>query len=117
MKINLAKNALADIINPDQKHTVTPDYIISIVADYFNITAADIRSSVKSRKIAYPRQIAMYLIRQFLPLGYQDIATAVGSKNHTTIMHGCSKVETDYKTNEEVREMIDLLKKKISPQN
>ena len=115
--VDLAKNALADIINPDQKHTVTPDYIISIVADYFNITPAELRSSVKSRRIAYPRQIAMYLIRSFLSLGYQDIATAVGSRNHTTIMHGCSKIETDYETNAEVREMIDLLKKKISPQN
>ena len=115
--VDLAKNALADIINPGQKHTVTPDYIISIVADYFNITPAELRSSVKSRRIAYPRQIAMYLIRSFLSLGYQDIATAVGSRNHTTIMHGCGKIETDYETNAEVREMIDLLKKKISPQN
>lgn len=114
--VDLAKKALADIINPDEKRTVTADYIVSIVADYFNISVSDIRSSVKSRKIAYPRQVAMYLIRLCLPIGYQDIAAAVGVQNHTTIMHGCKKIENDYNSSEEVREMIDLLKKKISPQ-
>lgn len=117
INVELAKKALADIINPDQKQTVTPEFILSIVADYFNITVADIRSPVKSRKIAYPRQIAMFLMREFLVIGYQDVATAVGAKNHTTIMHGCSKIEKDYKENPEVRDMIDRLKKKISPQS
>ena len=115
LTVKLAEKALVDIINPDKKRTVTPDYILSIVADHFNISVADIRSPMKSRKIAYPRQIAMYLIRFYLQLGLQDIAAAVGVRNHTTIMHGCSKIEKDINSNEETREMIDLLKKKISP--
>ena len=115
--VELAQKTLADIINPDEKRTVTPDYILSIVADYFNISVSDIRSPVKSRKIAYPRQVSMYLMRTCLPIGLQEIATAVGVRNHTTIMHGFDKIENEYKTNTEVREMIDLLKKKISPKS
>ena len=87
------------------------------MADHFNISVDDIKSPMKSRRIAYPRQIAMYLIRFYLQLGLQDIATVVGVRNHTTIMHGCSKIENDIKNNEETRDMIELLKKKISPDN
>ena len=90
--VELAEKALTDMINPDQKRTVTPDYIISIVADHFNITVAELRSPVKARRIARPRQIAGYLIRLYLSLGYQEIASAVGSRNHTTIMHSCNKI-------------------------
>ena len=117
LTVKLAEKALVDIINPDKKRVVTPDYILSIVADHFNISVDDIKSPMKSRRIAYPRQIAMYLIRFYLQLGLQDIATVVGVRNHTTIMHGCSKIENDIKSNEETRDMIELLKKKISPDN
>jgi len=114
--MDLARKALADIISPEEKTTITPDYIIDIVADQFDITAADIKSSKKAKKYSYPRQIAMYLCRTLTDNNLQSIADSVGAKNHTTVMYAINKIENEYTTNKETKQTIDLLKKKINPQ-
>ncbi|MCF0145751.1 MAG: chromosomal replication initiator protein DnaA [Eubacterium sp.] len=113
----LAEEALSDIIFPDKKRVITPDYIIEVVAEHFDITPADIKSSIKARRFSYPRQIVMYLCRNILGSGQQTIADSVGAKNHTTILHGVRKIEEDIKESRQTEEMIELLKKKINPQN
>ena len=116
INLDLAQNVLKDIISPNEKRVVTPEYIIDIVAEQFNITPEEIKSSVKSRRISYPRQIVMYLCRTMTSNNLQAIAESIGVQNHTTIMYGINKIEKDYKTKPDTKEVIDLLKKKISPE-
>ena len=61
--LDLAREALKDVITPSEKKTVTPELILNVVAEHYEITSEQIRSKIKSRNIAYPRQIAMYLCR------------------------------------------------------
>ena len=113
--IELAKTALRDIISPDEKKVVTPEYIIRTVAEHYSITPENICSENRSRKLAYPRQIVMYLIREMTKTNLQEIGALLGGKNHTTVMYGINKIEKDYANNEETRNEIDFLIKKINP--
>ena len=115
INLELAEKALRDIISPNQKKAVTPDYIIDIVAEYFNVTPEQIKSSGKARRFSYPRQICMYLCRYLLNYNLQAIADSIGVQNHMTISYGIEKIESEYGSNPETKDMIDLLKKKINP--
>ena len=113
--IELAKTALCDIISPDEKKVITPDYIIRTVAEHYNITPENICSDNRSRRLAYPRQIVMYLIREMTKTNLQEIGSILGGKNHTTVMYGINKIEKDYQSNPDIRTEIDFLIKKINP--
>ncbi|MGI6050858.1 MAG: chromosomal replication initiator protein DnaA [Bilifractor sp.] len=113
--LELAEKVLKDIISPNQKKEITPDYIIEMVAEEYGITPEDIKSSSRSRKISYPRQVVMYLCRQLIGNNLQTIASSVGVTNHTTIIYGIKKIEEEYEKNPSTREKIDLIKKKINP--
>ena len=115
VNVELAEKVLQDIISPNEKKKITPDYIIEIVADEYEITPEDIKSSSKSRKFYYPRQVVMYLCRQMIGDNLQTIAESVGVTNHTTIMYGINKIDKEYRENPETKERIDMIRKKINP--
>ena len=112
----LAEEALADIVFPDKKRVITPDFIIEVVAEHYGITVSDIKSSVKARRFSYPRQVCMYLCRTLLGSNQQTIADTIGVKNHTTILYGVNKIEEDLEKDAALAETISVLKKKINPQ-
>jgi chromosomal replication initiator protein len=112
--LELAEKALIDIISPKEKKTVTPEYIVDIVAEHFNISADDIRGSKRSSKIAYPRQIAMYLCRTMTSVNLESIGKYLG-KDHTTIMYGSNKIEAELDKSDSLKNTITILKKKINP--
>ena len=66
INLDLAEQVLRDIISPNEKKVITPQFIIDTVAEHFDITPSDIIGSKRSSKIVYPRQIAMYLCRVML---------------------------------------------------
>lgn len=113
--VDFAKEVLKDIISPDTDKVITPKLIINVVAEHFNISPADIVSKKKSQNIAYPRQIAMYLIRHLTESSLQTISTALHKKDHTTVMYGIEKITNEIDTNESTRNTIEVLKKKIIP--
>ena len=115
VNVELAEKVLQDIISPNEKKKITPDYIIEIVADEYEITPEDIKRSSKSRKFSYPRQVVMYLCRQMIGDNLQTIADSVGVTNHTTIMYGINKIDKEYRENPETKERIDMIRKKINP--
>ena len=112
--LDLAKKHLEDFITPDEKKKITPDSIISEVAHYFGITEDDIKGSKRSSKIAYPRQIAMYLIKEMTNSTLKQIGEIMGGKDHTTVIYGINKIEDSIKEEEKCRETIQTLKKNIS---
>lgn len=111
--MELAEQVLKDIIAPNAKKVITPEYIIGIVAEHFEITPADIASSKRSSKIVYPRQIAMYLCRELCNIPLKTIGQYMGNRDHTTIMHGCEKIEDYLQVDESTRNNIEILKKKL----
>lgn len=109
--IDLVQTALKDIIAPDVVKAVTPESIINEVAKYYNITPKDIIGNKRSNKIAYPRQLAMYLIRELTNTNLQGIGDIMGGKDHTTVMYSVKKIETSLKEVPSVEEDIENLKK------
>lgn len=115
INLQLAEDALKDLISPDSAREVTPELIIQIVADHFNITPLDISSQKRNKEIVFPRQIAMYLCRDMTGAPLQQIGKYLGNRDHTTIIHGYDKIALEIKKNDATNNTIDILRKKISP--
>lgn len=114
--IDLAEKALKDIIAPNSKKEITPESIIQVVADHFGITPLDISSQKRNKEVVFPRQIVMYLCQDMTDASLQVIGKYLGGRDHTTIIHGREKIAAELKSNENLSNTIDILKKKISPQ-
>ncbi|MGP1489420.1 MAG: chromosomal replication initiator protein DnaA [Peptoanaerobacter stomatis] len=117
--LEIAKNALKDIINPNIKNVITIDTIIDVVASHYELSIDQLRSSNRSSNVAYPRQIAMYLCKQLTSASLKEIASKLGKKDHSTIVHGIKKIEDDLENekksnNTELSVKLDVIKKLIS---
>lgn len=115
INLKLAERVLKDIISPNEKRTVTPELIIDVVAEHFDLSPSDLRGKKRSSKIAFPRQIVMYLCRTMTETTLKIIGDSLGGRDHTTIMSGIEKIEKEVETSDSTREVIDILKKKINP--
>ena len=113
--VEFAEEALKDLISPDSRREITPELIIDIVAEHFNIKPEDILSQKRSADIVYPRQIAMYLCRQMTTNTVQSLGKAFGNRDHTTILHGADKINKMVISDENTKSTIDILIKKINP--
>lgn len=116
LNLNLAEEALQDIISPNEKKVITGDFIVEIVAEHYNITTADIYSKDKSRNVSYPRQIVMYLCRKLTDLSVTEIGKILGNRDHSTVLHGFDKVSKDMASDASLHNTIDVLIKKINPE-
>lgn len=115
--LELAQEVLKDIISPDESREITPERILSVVAEHYNVSVADILGNKRSSKVVIPRQISMYLCREMTQLQLKLIGKCIGNRDHTTVMHGIEKIEKELKHSEALRTTIDTLKKKINPHN
>lgn len=115
--ISLAAEALKDLISSNNTRKVTPELILDIVAEHYNITIADLKSNKRSADIANPRQVAMYLIRTLSEKEYslKAIGILLGGKDHSTVKYGIEKIEDEIKTDETLANTINIIKKKINP--
>ena len=115
--INLAyaEEALKDVIDPDLPRDITPTLIINVVAEHFNVSPADITSKKRNSEFVLPRQIVMYLCRTMTETPLAGIGKNLGKKDHTTVIHGIKKITEGVATNEELRNKVELIKKKINP--
>ena len=114
LTLELATEALKDYISPEKKKTVTLPFILDVVAEHYSITADQIKSKNKSRNIAYPRQIAMYLCREFTTLSFEEIGEGIGNRDHSTVHYAYSKIQEDMDNDPSVASSIAILKKKIN---
>lgn len=103
-----AKNILKDVY-VDKDKALTPSAIKEAVSKYFNIKVSEIESSKRSRNLAYPRQIAMYLCRELTKLSLPKIGEEFGNRDHTTVIHAHSKIEAEIKVNSNLNEIVQTL--------
>ena len=113
--LDLAEEALKDIIYPDKSREITPTLIINIVSEHFGVKPEDITSKKRNSEFVLPRQIVMYLCRELTATPYVEIGKLLGKKDHTTIMHGVKKITAELEKNEELRNKVDIIIKKITP--
>jgi chromosomal replication initiator protein len=94
-----ASQVLRDLINRRQSQT-TVKSVIQAISRYFDTEVVDIIGPRRQKELVYPRQIAMYLLRDIMHLSYPQIGDALGGRDHTTIMHGADKIEKEAKVNQ-----------------
>ena len=115
LTLSLAEEALKDVIYPNKPKEVTPSLIISVVAEHFNVNPEDITSKRRNSEFVQPRQVVMYLCRELTDTSFTNIGKLLGKKDHTTIIHGVNKITSEMKINEELKNKIDIIIKKINP--
>ena len=110
INLELAQKALKDIISPESTVVITPDLIIQKVSEFFNIKVEDILGTKRANKIVYPRQIAMFLIRDMTNTNLKSIGEIMGGKDHTTVMHSIKKIEELIDSSDEQKKTIENVK-------
>ncbi len=113
--LDLAKDALNDLISPNHEEKITCENIIDMVADHYQISVSDICSTKKSKEFTIPRQICMYLCRVYTEDTLDQIALLLKKDNHATVSYGYNKIKKAMEKDPSLKNSIDILKKKISP--
>ena len=115
LTLALAEEAIKDMIYPDKPKEITPSLIINVVAEHFGVSIEDIVSKKRNKEIVIPRQVYMYLCRELTDVSLDNIGNNIGGKDHSTVMHGIEKIKEDINNNEDLRNKIAIIRKKIIP--
>ena len=113
--MEIAIKELQNIITPDKPREITPQLIIEVVSEHFQISLDQMISKNRSNSIARPRQIAMYLCKNMTDIPLDSIGALLGGRDHSTIIHGINKIGEEYDSNPQTKSLIDTIKKKINP--
>jgi len=108
ISVELAKEELKDLLAV-QNRQISIENIQKTVADYFKIKVADMYSKKRTRIVARPRQMAMYLARELTNLSYPEIGLSFGGRDHTTVLHACAKIEELKASDQTLRKDYNLL--------
>lgn len=111
--VELAEEALKDIISSNKPRKITVDLIKEAVSKDFNIKMEDFNSKKRTRAIAYPRQVAMYLTRELTDLSLPKIGEEFGGRDHTTVIHAYDKISEDITKDEDFSNRIKAIIKSI----
>jgi len=106
---DLATEALKDIISNSHSEEVNIPRIKEKVSSIFNIKMEDFNSKKRTRSIAYPRQIAMYLSRELTDLSLPKIGEEFGGRDHTTVIHAYDKVSKEIEADEDIKYKINKI--------
>ncbi len=111
---SVAEEALKDMISPHQQKEITPDLILEVVCEHYNVDKQAVLSSKRTKELSSARHIFMYLCRDCINnISLMNIAEFLGKKDHTTIMHGISKIEMEIDSDYKLKNNIDIIKKKL----
>ncbi|MFT6033827.1 MAG: chromosomal replication initiator protein [Arenicella sp.] len=111
--LDLAKDTLQDL-TLFQERKISIENIQKTVADYFSIRVADLKSKRRNRQIARPRQMAMALAKELTSMSLPDIGDAFGGRDHTTVIHGCKKINELTRTDSRIKDDYASLQKILS---
>lgn len=107
--MEMAEKAINDIVSQQEK-IISADFIQETVGKYFNVNPKDLKGSKRSNDITFPRQIAMYLCRNVANMSLPQIGRDFGKRDHTTVMHACSKIDKEIKSNSNTKLIVESVK-------
>ena len=113
--MDLAVKELQNVISPDKPNEITPQLVLDVVCEHFQVSLDQLKSKSRSSNIARPRQIAMYLCKNMTDISLDGIGELLGGRDHSTVIHGVNKITEEYENTEATRSLIDTIKKKINP--
>ena len=111
--VDMARDVLKDIISDDER-PITVEYILKVVSEFYGIKCQEMKSKKRTREIALPRQVAMYLAKQCTDASLNDIGKNFGGKDHATVIYACKQMEEkrvkDEDFNRKIQGLINRIK-------
>ena len=111
--LELINNGSIKVTRNTKLKPTTAKRIVEKVSKYYQLNPSELKSKSRVANIKTARQIAMYLLHEELSMSTTKIATEVGVKDHTTVLHGINKIKNDLKLNFTLRDQIAEIKEKI----
>jgi chromosomal replication initiator protein len=111
-----AARLLADIIPAGTRQPIKVERIQALVADYYNVTLEDMKGKRRDKHIVFPRQVAMFLVREETPSSLPAIGKAFGGRDHTTALHSIEKIANELKEDERLRYEVQAIKERLYAQ-
>jgi chromosomal replication initiator protein len=111
--MELAARVLSEAVYPNPKRILEPEQVVAVVAEHFGLTVEQLRGPKRDREIVVPRQIAAYLSREETDASLVRIGGALGGRDHSTIIHGCAKIEREMGYDAELRREVALLREAL----
>ncbi len=108
-----AARLLADIIPAGTRKPINVERIQLLVADFYNVTLDDMKGKRRDKHIVFPRQVAMFLVREETPSSLPAIGKAFGGRDHTTALHSIEKIANELKEDERLRYEVQAIREKL----
>jgi chromosomal replication initiator protein len=113
LTIDTAKAALASLATDGRQRRVSVADVLEAVAEHYRISADDLRGKQRDKHIVVPRQIAMYLMRQETEASLMEIGQALGGRDHSTVLHGCEKINREVNENSALRKEVLAIRQQL----
>ncbi len=114
---DIAQNILKDVFASTKQNTMSIEIIQKIVANYFSLSYNDIKGKKRTKNIAFPRQLAMYIAREITEYSTTELGQEFGGRDHTTVMHACQKIEERIRSDPTLDAVINSLTRSIKEYN
>jgi chromosomal replication initiator protein len=111
--VDLASAALAELLDDTRRKRITPDMVLRTVSEYYGIDLRTLQGRGRSRNIVVPRQVAMYLLREETGISLVEIGSALGGRDHTTVIYGCEKMAEEINTDVRLRNEVLAIREKL----
>jgi chromosomal replication initiator protein len=111
--LEIAQNQLKDVFSQSKQGNVTIDNILRVVADFYKLSYNDLKGKKRTKNIAFPRQVAMYIARDITEYSTTELGFEFGGRDHTTVMHGCQRIEERLKLDPNLEATIQTLVRTI----
>jgi chromosomal replication initiator protein len=111
--VETAQQLLKDVFSNPKQSNISIEMIQRVVAEYFNLSVNDLRGKKRTKQIAFPRQIAMYITREMTEYSTTEVGNDFGGRDHTTVMHGCQRIESRMKSDSTLEPTIQRLIRQV----
>ena len=117
ISVEITRQQLKDVFASPKQSNVTVDVIQRTVADYFNLSTQELKSKKRTRVVAFPRQLAMFITREVTEYSTTEIGLEFGGRDHTTVMHACQRIEARMRTDPTLEPTVQYLIRSIKDQS
>jgi chromosomal replication initiator protein len=113
ISLEIAQRQLRDFFSNREQKNISIDLIQKVVAEYFGLSHLDLRGKKRTKAIAFPRQLAMYIARDVTEYSTTEVGLEFGGRDHTTVMHACQRIEDRIKTDSTLEPTIQHLTRMV----
>lgn len=110
---DLVRSLISHLENSASQRVITVKHIIQTIADFFDLKTDELLGKSREKRLAHPRQIVMFLMRQELDSSFPAIGQALGNRDHTTAMHACKKIEKEIEKDLKIRDEVSQIRQRL----